>query len=141
MPRPLFVVNGDDGLLIRRNALWSRQATGKRDVALLILRGRRACNSERLALLTPIEVHIVVAAPATAGKFAVLVERQIGLAVGANPIMLRTDYRFENADELNYRAIDLDRDDVNCVKESGEPAQHYRVRDADRDDHDGDHDR
>jgi hypothetical protein len=55
--------------------------------------------------------------------------------------MLRTDYGFESADELNYAAADLDRDDVNCVKDSQEPADHYRVRSVDRDDNDsGDHD-
>jgi feruloyl esterase len=63
----------------------------------------------------------------------------------ANPVavckMLRTDYGFESADELNYAAADLDRDDVNCVKDSQEPADHYRVRSVDRDDNDsGDHD-
>jgi hypothetical protein len=57
-----------------------------------------------------------------------------------NPValckMLRTDYGFENADELNFRASDLDRDDVNCVKESGEPADHYSVHGLDHDDRD-----
>jgi feruloyl esterase len=61
-----------------------------------------------------------------------------------NPVavckMLRTDYRFENADELNFAATDLDRDDVNCVKDSGEPADHYRVRRFDHDDHGSDDD-
>jgi Tannase and feruloyl esterase len=49
-----------------------------------------------------------------------------------NPVavckMLRANYKQENEDVLNFREIDLDRDDVNCLKESGEPADHYRVR-------------
>jgi feruloyl esterase len=48
-----------------------------------------------------------------------------------NPVavckMLRTDYRFENADELNFQATDLGPDDVNCLKGSQEPPDHYRV--------------
>ena len=62
-----------------------------------------------------------------------------------NPVavckMLRANYKFENADVLNFDEIDLDRDDVNCVKDSGEPVEHYRVHGGDHDGHGGDHDR
>ncbi|MBO0751212.1 MAG: tannase/feruloyl esterase family alpha/beta hydrolase, partial [Bradyrhizobiaceae bacterium] len=48
-----------------------------------------------------------------------------------NPVavckMLRTDYRFENANELDSAATGLDGDDQNCLKDSQEPADHYRV--------------
>jgi feruloyl esterase len=48
-----------------------------------------------------------------------------------NPVavckMLRANYKHENEDVLNFRETDLARDELNCLKDSQEPADHYRV--------------